>query len=196
MTRFEIAYEITRANEGGYHGGTGVNAADRGGETFKGIARKIWPAWAGWPVIDRMKQSTDFPMNALTDPVLGNMVRMFFKSNFWDVNRLSEIQSQAVANELFDSGVNCGARLAARWLQKSLNYLNRGGQTWDDLKMDGIIGRRTVNTFNSRTAVDKVAVFNIINILQGKHYLDLIDRDSSQETFLRGWITRVELMQS
>ena len=41
---FKEIIEKTLKNEGGY-----VNhASDKGGETDKGIARKVWSQWTGW----------------------------------------------------------------------------------------------------------------------------------------------------
>ena len=44
MADFKVAFAKTIRFEGGY-----VNhKADKGGETYKGIARNFWPKWKGW----------------------------------------------------------------------------------------------------------------------------------------------------
>lgn len=192
---FLPAYNITRQNEGGYHNATGVNSADRGGETFKGIARKAWPGWLGWKIIDAMKIGPGFPQVALEDETLSKLVRGFYQRHFWDINRLTEISNQAIANELFDTGVNVGSVTAARWLQRACNYLNRNQRSWPNLKVDGMIGPITLSRVNALSAVDQRHLFDVLNIMQGMHYLNIIDRDPSQEVFLRGWISRVELIR-
>lgn len=193
--QFHIAYAITREHEGGYHNATGVNAADRGGETYKGIARVHWKGWLGWKIIDAMKAGPGFPEVALQDETLDRLVRDFYKRHFWDINRLDEFNNQAIANELFDSGVNVGSSMAARWLQRACNYLNRNGRSWKELKVDGRVGPVTLATVNSLSERDQKHLFDVINVLQGMHYINLIEMDSTQEVFLRGWINRVELMR-
>jgi lysozyme family protein len=51
MAHFKTAYALTMGHEGIYSN----NPKDRGGETYKGIARKFHPSWEGWKAIDRMK---------------------------------------------------------------------------------------------------------------------------------------------
>lgn len=193
---FDKAYNITREHEGGWHGATGVNAADRGGETFKGIARRIWPQWRGWVIIDGFKTRVGFPNNALNDPQLNALVREFYRVEFWDRNRLGEFRSQAIANELFDTGVNVGVRPAAIWLQRALNVLNRNGKSWRDIDPPtGVIGPITLGIVNSLSPRDTNHLFDVLNIIQGHHYLALAERDRTQQEFMRGWLGRVELMR-
>lgn len=46
---FLKSYDILIKHEGGY-----VNDPDdKGGETYKGIARKFNPDWKGWKIIDK-----------------------------------------------------------------------------------------------------------------------------------------------
>lgn len=192
---FNIAYSITRQNEGGWHGGTGANSADRGGETFKGIARKIWGSWQGWAVIDRLRSQQGFPNNALNNPQLNQMVKDFYMREFWNRLRLGEFNSQAVANEMFDTAVNVGVGTAANWLQRSLNLLNRNQRSWPDMQVTGVVGPITLQRVNSLSTLDTNALFNLLNIFQGQHYINISERDRTQEEFMRGWLTRVELMR-
>ncbi len=195
MADFLKAYRITREHEGGYHNASGINSADRGGETFKGVARKFHGTWAGWTEIDKLKREPSFPKNAENNPVLNSMVIAFYKKNFWDVNKMDEIQNQAIANEIFDTGVNMGVKTAALFLQRTLNYLNRNQKSYKNINVDGIIGRITVGLVNGLSANDQIDVFNTLNILQGQRYLEIMDRDPAQQDFFRGWLTRVETLK-
>ncbi len=48
---FQKALAHTLEFEGGYAN----DPADSGGETFRGISRRNWPQWEGWPLIDQAK---------------------------------------------------------------------------------------------------------------------------------------------
>ena len=52
MADFKEAFELTLAHEGGYV----KDPDDRGGETYKGIARRYNPGWSGWARIDKAKK--------------------------------------------------------------------------------------------------------------------------------------------
>ncbi len=103
MSDFLQAYERMIVNEGGYVLHT--VAGDKGGMTYAGIARNRWPQWAGWSVID-----------AGGEPQ-ADLVRGFYRVNFWMALRLEEVQSQDVARTLFDFGVNAGVGTAAKLAQ-------------------------------------------------------------------------------
>jgi lysozyme family protein len=196
MADFRISYKITKNIEGGYHNGQGDNAHDKGGETFKGIARKFWPNWPGWTLIDALKSSSGFPGTALESNEIQELVLAFYKKEFWDVNNLDQVRSQAIANEVFDTGVNMGTRIAAIFLQRSVNYLNRDQRNFRNISIDGAIGPISLTTVNRLNQVDTRHLFNLMNILQGSRYIDIIDRDTTQEVFIRGWLERVEQMRS
>lgn len=193
-TYFIDAYTITHTHEGGYHGGAGANRADRGGETFKGIARRRWPTWSGWVKIDKLKRLPGFPATALADKAIDEDVKIFYRINFWDPIRLSEIDDRAIALELYDTGVNQGTGTAARYLQEALNILNRNGEYGADLKEDGALGPATIARFKQVNLKDRKKLFNLLNILQGAFYIDLAKRDTSQRDFIRGWLNRVEIL--
>ena len=57
--------------------------------------------------------------------------------------------SEDIALEMFDSGVNCGVRWAAKWFQRSMNLLNRNGSKFDNLEVDGFLGPKSIQAFNS-----------------------------------------------
>ncbi|MHA1816259.1 MAG: glycoside hydrolase family 108 protein [Candidatus Heimdallarchaeaceae archaeon] len=190
MANFEEAYSKTMAHEGGYvH-----DPDDVGGETYKGVARKYNGSWSGWNIIDAQKSDSNFP-DCLDDiDELQESVHSFYKENYWDVNKLDDFASQEVAVEMFDTGVNMGVGRAAKFLQKSLNYLNRNGSLYPDLTVDGAIGGKSLSALDTifSSGDDKI-LLTMLNVLQGNHYMEYMSKDSTQEKYARGWFKRVHL---
>lgn len=185
MAEFVKAYEKTLKVEGGY-----VNhQADKGGETYKGIARAYWPLWSGWIIIDQYKESTNFPKN-IKDAELDIYVQKFYKENFWDKMSLTSIKDQDIAEEVFDTAVNMGTVTAIKMLQRACNLLNSNGKLYKELEIDGKIGSNTIGVVNGHP--HPKTLFNLLNILQGARYVELATNSPSQEVFMRGWLnTRV-----
>lgn len=161
MADFLPAYEAMIVNEGGYvlHNVPG----DRGGLTYAGIARNMNPQWAGWPLIDAKQ---DVP---------AQMVREFYKRNFWDNILGDELQHQAIAQSIFDFHVNTGrpARVLAQVVV---------GAT-----PDGSFGPRTVRLLNDYDPDKFVMAYALAKIAR---YRDIVTRDRTQAKFLLGWINR------
>jgi len=183
MPDFNEAFNATMGHEGGY-----VNDPDdAGGETYRGIARRYHPHWAGWNLIDDTKPNID---NVALDP----HVREFYESQYWDVNRLDDCDSQAIANEMFDTGVNMGTGRASRFLQECLNYLNRNESLFTDLVVDGKIGRASIAALNEiLIAGDEEILLIMLNVCQGRHYMEYMKKSPTQEKYARGWFKRVKL---
>ncbi|MHC2992833.1 hypothetical protein OB13_15055 [Pontibacter sp. HJ8] len=186
MANIKPALSITLAHEGYY-----VNdPADKGGETYRGIARKHNPNWSGWTIIDAQKRKAYFPANL--KEVMSSLevyVERHYKKEYWDVNNLDLISSQSIANELFDTGVNMGVGIAAKFLQQALNLCNRNQVDYKDILVDGSIGPVTIKTLNSHGR--QASVLKALNVLQGKRYVEICERDPSQEKFFMGWLGRV-----
>jgi lysozyme family protein len=191
MADFKKAYSITMAHEGGYvH-----DPDDAGGETYKGIARKYNASWSGWKTIDKCKNTcSNFPNCLNDDNNLQDEVHAFYKLKYWDVNRLDDFKDQDVANEMFDTGVNMGTGRAARFLQKALNYLSRDGSLYTPLAVDGQIGPASLNALNRVLSDgDGKILLTMLNVLQGEHYMNYMDKNPKQQKYARGWFKRVKL---
>lgn len=188
MAEFSEAYKLTSAHEGGYvH-----DPVDRGGETYRGIARVHHPDWPGWRRIDTARRKSGFPRSLNSDAALQKAVKAFYKRAYWDRFSGDEIADQALANELYDTGVNMGVRRAVRFLQSSLNLLNRNQKDYQDLVVDGWFGAKTLETTSTLLRKDRGsdALVKMMNIQQGARYVEIMAGDSSQERFARGWIKR------
>lgn len=162
MSDFLPAYERMVVNEGGYTLSNVKN--DRGGLTYAGIARNRWPGWPGWSYID----AGDTPP--------AEMIRAFYKTNFWDPLSLSQLESQDVARTLFDFAVNAGPGTAAKLAQIVV------GTT-----PDGKIGPKTIYALNNYDADLFLARYALAKLAR---YEQIITRDSSQKGFLLGWLRR------
>lgn len=185
MAVFSQSYQTVKSNEGGYVN----NPNDRGGETYKGIARKMWPGWPGWVYVEAFKTKTDFPQNLEKSTNLQDLVHSFYKENFWDVLKLDDINSQVIATELFDTSVNQGSGVAAIYLQRALNITNKNGSLYPDIAQDGKVGPTTVRVANAHP--DKRVLLLTLNLMQGAKYISICEADKSQEGFYYGWMKRV-----
>lgn len=188
MADFGLAYNITMKHEGGYVN----NPNDRGGETYKGISRKFHPKWFGWRIIDDYKTKPDFPKNLNHIPELQDAIGEFYKSMFWDVFELDK-RSQEIANEIFDTAINVGKQKATTMIQSTVNVLNRNTNAYPDIKVDGVYGSNTSKYMDECIKYNgERLVLNVLNAYQVKHYLELMERNPSQEQFI-GWFNRVEI---
>ena len=163
MADFLPAFERMIVNEGGYKLHT--VAGDRGGMTYAGIARNSWPQWAGWQVIDA---------GGTPD---AQMVRDFYRVNFWNPLGLAEVQSQDVARTLFDFGVNAGTGTAAKLAQVVVG-----------VTPDGRVGPKTLAAINM---TDPEVFLPRYALAKLARYRDIVTRDRSQQRFLLGWINRL-----
>ncbi len=194
MADFKQAYQKTASLEGGYS----CDKDDPGGETFKGIARNYHPSWGGWELIDKQKSKPCFPQCALANEEIISLVHSFYKKKFWDVMNLDHLVNQNVAFELFDSGVNIGWKKIANNFQKALNLLNRDGEDYADIVVDGDIGNKTLEAFkiymntsrfSSRNRdKNEVVILKLLNYYQIDHYVSITESKPKFEKYIYGWV--------
>lgn len=186
MAEFEKAYEKTSKNEGGYAN----HLKDKGGETFHGIARKHWPKWTGWVLIDAERpkfpkeihspknwKHVDKILNEI--PRLKELIRSFYKSNFWDDIEGDRINSQEVANILYDWAVNSGEGSPAKNVQRVIGA-----------KVDGDIGPATTAKINAYQ--DQISLVSRLRDERVRVVKEIVQRDPSQNVFLSNWIERAQ----
>lgn len=181
MANFLTAFNITMANEGGYSN----NPNDHGGETYAGIASNYWPKWQGWPIVHEVLAQKPANLNAAlrANSQLQSFVQAFYKANFWDVMSLDALTLQQSANQLFDTGVNMGSGIAAKFLQEAVNAVKP-----NTLTVDGQVGRLTIAAANALT---DEALYNQICALRRERYMAIIAANPSQAVFEKGWLARI-----
>ncbi len=189
MADFQAALAHTLKHEGGYADIPG----DTGGETYKGISRKWYPDWPGWLIIDDLKQThSGSALNkALSNSKpLDQRVQEFYISERWEPLRCAEIDSQAVVNELFDTSVLMSKKWATRFLQRALNVLNQNQAFYPDITVDGRMGPGTLRTTKDCLSVNNESLLvKIMDGLELARFINIMDKDPTQEKFARGWIT-------
>lgn len=160
--------------EGGYvH-----HPADRGGETNWGITVQVARAfgYAG-------------PMRDMPRAV----AKQIYTERYWTQPRFDQVNavSAAVAEELLDTGVNMGTAVASRFLQRAINVLNLEGRIHPDIAVDGVIGRITIAALSAylahRGRDGHVVLLRALNSQQGERYIQIAERNPSQEAFVHGW---------
>jgi lysozyme family protein len=176
MTDISAMLDELLEKEGGYVD----HPDDRGGATNFGITISVARA-AGWQGLMR-----DLPRD---------MALAIYRRRYWTqpgFEAVAEVMP-GVAAELFDTGVNMGPMVAAMFLQRSLNALNRQGQDWPDLVVDGAIGPATLQALRRLRAVrgqaGEAVLLKALNSLQGARYIEIAESRPRNESFVFGWLS-------
>lgn len=168
--------------------------ADRGGETYSGIARKKRPDWKGWALIDAAKVRPDFPACLKADAEINDLVRADYYETLFNRVGLDKLP-RLTATEYFDTALNQGSGAAATHLQRALNVLNRQAKDYADVLVDGDLGPATFaaveGLVKARGDRGVRALWRYQNALQGARYVEIAERDPTQEVYELGWAERV-----
>ena len=172
MADFTQAFQLMIAHEGGY----GNDPDDPGGETYKGVARKIFSKWDGWTKVDILKRQTGFPANLDKDPELQQNVYDFYRVTFWDKMNGDQINNQDIANSIFDFGVNAGIGTSA-----SLAQIVVGATS------DGVIGPDSISGINNFDPDHFLASFTVAKIAR---YVNIVKKRPTSRKYFYGWVIR------
>lgn len=162
---FPHAFERMILNEGGYRLTNVTN--DRGGQTYAGIARNFHPHWRGWRYIDA---------NDIQNLALSELVREFYKQEFWDKVSGDALERSAIAESIFDFAVNAGVSAAVKLAQIVVGAAP-----------DGRIGPVTIAKLN---AMDETVFVLKYALAKVTRYAEICNKDRTQSKFLLGWINR------
>lgn len=175
MADFNEAIKIVLDHEGGY-----VNSVhDKGGETYKGIARNRHPEWNGWESIDEAKDRENFPKNLESISYLQKMIIDFYFNEFWMKINCHDIRSQKIANKLMDISVLTGIKPAAVCLQRALFSCG----ALEKLSFaDGVVGSKTLAAMNNLAEYVLLPAFKS----ECAGYL----RSLNDENNINGWLNR------
>ena len=159
MDTFEKAFRFILLWEGGY---TLHKNPTEPYYTFAGIYQGAYPNWEGWRYIkegniDKAKE----------------LVKEFYLTHYWKYLKCDYLPSK-VAVALFDTAVNMGRKRAVRGLQRIVK-----------VKVDGIMGRKTIEAIGSHNEDELVWEYL-------KRRVIFYSRLSPKyNIYKRGWINRV-----
>lgn len=161
-------------HEGGY-----VNdPADPGGETYKGVGRKMNPTWAGWPHVDAARALAGFPKNLEADGGLQGYVKSFYQLQFWGPAGCDAVPD-ILKYELFDFAVNTSAPgrpgTAIKALQRAVGAF-----------ADGALGPNTLLAVGS---LQPDRLFRRFAAQVIRYYTSL--NPELRDRYLAGWMNRL-----
>lgn len=177
---FQDALQNTLSHEGYYANVEG----DKGGETYRGIARNFFPEWNGWAIVDaeKAKKGGSLPWNyKITSALLDDYIAVFYKKYFWDKIYLDLVKDSNLQNFIFDFFVN-SRNSGVKVIQQTLrNVFNK------NIAVDGAMGTQTVNAINS---VDGKSLFNALKKARESFYVTISQKGQNAK-FLKGWLKRL-----
>lgn len=182
MAQFELAFNKTMVNEGGYSN----NPKDLGAETYRGISRAHHPTWSGWELIDAKKKLNEVMGRATIFPDIEDSVRSFYKSTYWDFVGGDFIPDQGLANMIFDCSVLCGQVFAVKTWQDTLDRLVV------DTDIDGAWGKQTENnTLQACHSEFFGPAKDLFKYGWLSHLVGIVRKRPEQREFIWGWTLRV-----
>ena len=176
MAFFNEAFPKMIKNEGGYK--LVNDPKDRGGETYAGISRRANPDWLGW----------QYPKQLIKGgtPTIRNLVKEFYREEYWGKIRGLEIGSQEVAEAILSMAVLSGVDTASRAVQRTISTARY------PVDIDGIIGSLTSKALSraTNTPIKTELFLAKYALLRIKRHIGIAQRKRSQRRFVLGWVAR------
>ena len=160
---FDKIFEYILMVEGGYSN----DKADKGGKTKYGIIE-----------VEARKYGYMGNMKDLTKEIAEDI----YKNKYYLSNNLDKIKDKRVALSIADWTINSGS-WGLKKAQRVVNILKG-----DILVVDGRIGEKSIEAIN---AINPEMFLTQYHDLQRKFYHAIVNSNSSQSVFLKGWLNRV-----
>jgi len=166
------------AREGGYVD----DPSDSGGETNYGVTKAVAVA-----------EGYTGSMRDIPHPVVFNI----YCKRYWVAIGAEAVYnvSNRLAISLFDWCVHSGPKTPSMKLQELLNVMNNIGTLYPDIKVDGSIGKVTIDTINKYVKVRGVKGLNVLeeafDSLRIGFMVDLMLKREKDEKYGYGWLERV-----
>lgn len=163
----------------GREGGYSNHPSDRGGATRWGITEHVARAYGYTGAMGILPR---------------DVAVSIYRQRYWKEPRLNEVALifANVAIEMFDTGVNMGQSVAVKFLQRSLNLLNRGGKAWPEISVDGAIGSMTLQALRQfkeqRGTGSEIVLIRCLDAMQLARYAEITAARPANEDFFYGWV--------
>jgi lysozyme family protein len=173
MADFNLAIPLILKLEGGFTD----NKNDIGGATNFGVSLR-WLKAQGLLENLEVQDKTQDEVQVVKD-LTADEAKAFYKTYFWNPYNYDALNSQMVAEKIFNMTVNMGARRSHLIVQNCLGFS-------PDMR-DGLMGPKTIAEVNAAaTAPFVVALQN----MQAAFYRQLVATNPKLQPFLQGWLNR------
>ena len=164
----------------GAEGGYVNHPSDKGGPTRWGVTEQTARAYGFTGDMRAL------PRSAAVD---------IYRKRYWTEPGFAAVAEvlPALAEEMFDTGVNMGTSVPGKFLQRALNVLNKGASLYPDITVDGRIGPATVAALSGLVkrrgaAAAATVLLRLLNALQAVRYVEITEGRAANEDFLFGWV--------
>jgi len=140
---------------------------DRGGATRFGLSEKYLRGIGYEGVVEELTESSALSI---------------YYSTLYDAYKLSRIEDWSVRTKLLDVMVNFGANTGISIFQNSVNEYGKF-----HIKVDGILGKKTVYAINNTTSK---LLLEKVKEISAQEYIDICISNPTQIKFLKGWMKR------
>ncbi len=164
----------------GREGGYSNHPSDRGGPTKWGVTEQVARAYGYGGKMSDLHRDVAIEI---------------YRKRYWVAPGFDKVEAvfPKVAVEMFDTGVNMGPTVPVKFLQRALNALNRRGNDWPDMPVDGVIGAMTIAALvwfqRERGKAAEPVLLRCLDGLQLARYLDITEARPANEDFFFGWVS-------
>jgi lysozyme family protein len=110
---------------------------------------------------------------------------------YWLKNKYYNIKNKKIAGEVFEQAINLPyIKYNKRYILKANYHLQKTYNLVSDknIIVDGLIGNQTLSAINDFNKINHL--YNILNGLQAKHYLEIVEDNPKLKDFIVGWFAQ------
>jgi lysozyme family protein len=173
MADFNLAIPLILKLEGGFVD----NKNDIGGATNFGVSLR-WLKAQGLLENLELQDRTQDEVQVVKD-LTADDAKALYKTYFWNPNNYDSINSQMIAEKIFNMTVNMGARRSHLIVQNCLGFTSE--------QRDGLMGAKTIAEVNAAASAPFVVA---LQNMQAAFYRQLVAVNPKLQPFLQGWLNR------
>lgn len=111
-----------------------------------------------------------------------------YYKEYWLKNKYYKIKNKKIAGEVFEQAINLPyIKVNSKYILKANYHLQKTYNlvTDNNIIVDGLIGNQTLSAINNCSRINHL--YNILNGLQAKHYLEVVEDNPKLRDFIVGW---------